>query len=326
MIGVHNRAARLTPPSGDFCPLCPPLAMPCAACGEDPAGTEWKWDPLRWELDPPCTEAEWRYLADTPGAPEVMTTQQCTYMNKLCRGCYNLRLPIMAKVRTRIRAKGGLEELQPSLKMRKEYEAAHQNDLLKNRAAKISGLQGAKDLNGQLCKLIVKDTETGRWTVELVDGERKAIKEANLSASEEIDMEWEVARIQHVQHAQHASNTAAQTDGKPVARPLGASTSWPKVKGIHPGAVVRLQNLKTTELNGRKGRCISFDNETGRWKVDLGDEYKSLKIENLAPAPGEKPPTRQSALEEKSAAVADGQRREALNARERHAEDYGWDS
>lgn len=295
--------------------------MPCAACGEDPTATEWKWDPLRWELDPPCTEAEWRYLADTPGAPEVMTAQQCAYMNKLCRGCYNLRLPIMAKVRTRIRAKGGLEELQPSLKMRKEYEAAHQADLLKNRGAKISGLHSADHLNGQLCRLVEKDAEKGRWTVELVDGERKAIKEANLSASEEIDMEWEAARIQYASK----NRTAAQTDGKPVARPLGTSTAWPKVKGIHPGAVVRLHNLKTKELNGRKGRCISFDNEAGRWKIDLGDEYKSLKTENLVPAPDEKPPTRQSALQEKNAAAADSERREALDARERHAEDYGWD-
>lgn len=111
---------------------------------------------------------------------------RCTYMNKLCRKCYNLRLPIMTKVQSRqgfwyefsktrsndslmslwrIRAKGGLEELEPSLKMRKahaagaipcasskckektggaaeisfrqEYDAAHQTDLLKNRAAWI---------------------------------------------------------------------------------------------------------------------------------------------------------------------------------------------
>ena len=30
-----------------------------------------------------------------------MLVPRCAYMNKLCRGCYNLRLPIMAKVRTR---------------------------------------------------------------------------------------------------------------------------------------------------------------------------------------------------------------------------------
>jgi len=224
-------------------------------------------------------------------------------------------------VQSRIRAKGGLEELEPSLKMRKEYDAAHQTDLLKNRAARIHGLQSAEHLNGQLCKLIVKDTEKGRWTVEFVDGEKKAIKEENLSASEEMDMEWEAARIKYA--AQNPK--AAHSDGKPVARPLGTNTVWPKVKGIHPGAVVRLQNLKTQELNGRKGRCISFDNEAGRWKIDLGDEYKSLKVENLVPAPDEKPPTRQSAMEERNAAAADSERREALNAREKHAEDYGWD-
>ncbi|CAK9011537.1 unnamed protein product [Durusdinium trenchii] len=294
--------------------------MPCPACGEDPSGTEWKWDPLRWELDPPCTEAEWRYLADSTGAPEVMTTQQCAYMKKVCRGCYNSRLLIMAKVQTRIRAKGGLEELDPSMKMRKEYEAAHANDLLKNRAAKIHGLQSADHFNGQVCRLIVKDSESGRWTVEFVNGEKKAIRESNLHASQDVDMEWEAARVEYA-----ASNsTSAQTDGKPVGRPLGTHTSWEK--GFHPGAVVFLQNLKTKELNGRKGRCISFNKEAGRYEVDLGDERKLLKIENLVPAPRDvKPPTRQTAQEERERAAAEHVRWEALNARERHAEEYGWD-
>ncbi|CAE7327181.1 unnamed protein product, partial [Symbiodinium sp. CCMP2456] len=242
--------------------------MPCAACGQDKETTEWKWDPLRWELDPPCTEAEWKYLSDTNGAPDFMALQQCSYMNKICRGCYNSRLLVMAKVKTRIRAVGGLEELQPSMKMRKEYEAAHQADLLKNRPAKIDGLQSAAELNGQLCRLLSRDAQTLRWTVELVSGDQKSIKEANLTASKDIDMEWEVSR-----QCPGSKATAAQMDGKPVARPLGSNTSWPKVKGIHPGAVVRLQNLVAKqELNGRKGRCISFDPEVGRWKVDLGDE------------------------------------------------------
>eukprot|EP00913_Durusdinium_trenchii_P027654 g25935.t1 len=185
--------------------------MPCPACGEDPSGTEWKWDPLRWELDPPCTEAEWRYLADSTGAPEVMTTQQCAYMKKVCRGCYNSRLLIMAK----------------------EYEAAHANDLLKNRAAKIHGLQSADHFNGQVCRLIV-------------NGEKKAIRESNLHASQDVDMEWEAARVEYA-----ASNsTSAQTDGKPVGRPLGTHTSWEK--GFHPGAVVFLQNLKTKAAVKRK--------------------------------------------------------------------------
>eukprot|EP00439_Symbiodinium_sp_Y106_P003476 s878_g1.t1 len=95
----------------------------CESGEQDKETTEWKWDPLRWELDPPCTEAEWKYLSDTNGAPDFMALQQCSYMNKICRGCYNSRLLVMAK------------ELQPSMKMRKDYEAAHQADLLKKRPA-----------------------------------------------------------------------------------------------------------------------------------------------------------------------------------------------
>merc|ERR1712125_274702 len=104
-------------------------------------------------------------------------------------------------------------------------------------------------------------------------------------------------------------------------RPLGSKTTWAKVKGIHPGAVVRLKDLTgAAELNGRKGRCISFDNETGRWKVDLGDGYKNIKQENLTPAPHEKPPTKQSAEAEIEQLGGDEARRAKLTEKERKAE------
>merc|ERR1719203_2377860 len=93
-------------------------------------------------------------------------------------------------------------------------------------------------------------------------------------------------------------NLGRPPEAKEAPRPLGQKTTWPKVKGIHPGAVVRLQGLSTAELNGRKARCISFNTDSGRWTVDLGDGQKALKQDNLVPAPGEKPPTRQSAAEE----------------------------
>merc|ERR1719422_488186 len=122
-----------------------------------------------------------------------------------------------------------------------------------------------------------------------------------------------------------------ENDGKPeterkaaeaTRRPLGQNTVWPKVKGIHPGAVVWLQGLSMPELNGRKGRCLTFNQDSGRWTVDLGDGQKALRIENLIPAAGEKPPTKQSAEAAKSLRVAS---KAEKSAKELHAESYGWD-
>merc|ERR1712113_1257295 len=109
-------------------------------------------------------------------------------------------------------------------------------------------------------------------------------------------------------------------------RPVGEKTAWPKIKGIHPGAVVRLHDLKSVpQLNGRKGRLTTFDEETGRWKVDLGDEYKNIKVDNLTPAPGEKPPSKATAEADKKEAAAIAEKRAAMSAREVYAQDYGWD-
>mmetsp|Transcript_64472 Transcript_64472/g.167576 ORF Transcript_64472/g.167576 Transcript_64472/m.167576 type:complete len:306 (-) Transcript_64472:143-1060(-) len=304
--------------------------MPCPACGKEPVGTEWKSDPLRWELDPPCSEAEWSYLADLPQAPAIMSEQKCAYMNNICRGCYSERLEVMARVKSRIRSKGGIEEMKPTRRMRQKWEEEHAHDLVGSRPAKIVGLQSATavQLNGQYCKLLTKDAQTERWTVELITGEQKSIKESNLEVSKDIDSEYELAKGRFLFESMKAGPNAGgkkQADSE-ERRPLGQKTAWPKVKGIHPGAVVRLQGLTSApEMNGRKGRCISFDPEVGRWKVDLGDEYKALKVDNLAPAPGEKPPTRQSAEEDKKAQVDTAARKAGMSAKELYAESYGWE-
>lgn len=299
--------------------------MPCPCCKLDLELTEWKSDPLRWDLDPPCSEAEWNYLRELHGAPECMETTQCSYMNKICRGCFNTRFGIMARVQSKIRSKGGLHMLQPTERMKKEYEEAHAHDLLIKRAAKIHGLQSvaAAGLNGQVCRLLSKDLDSGRWTVELVDGEQKSIKEDNLSASKDIDLEWEIQQIEHLKLNPDPKDKNNECTAS--VRPLGSATQWPKVKGIHPGAVVKIKGLTgAVELNGRTARCISFNAETGRWKIDLGDDFKSLKTYNLIPSPTDKSPTKDSALAEKKA-----QQASSINvipdAREVYAQDYGWD-
>lgn len=262
-----------------------------------------------------------------PGAPDyVVQNKFALHMNNVCRGCYNDRLTITIKIRDKIREMGGLEELNPTRKVRQEYEAAHEFDKRSGRAGRIHGMlsDAGQILNGKYCKLVQLDTESKRWTVELIDGEKKALKEENLECSKEVDHEHGMAKVKlMMEKPQAAMSGGYQSSDK---RPLGTKTTWAKVKGIHPGAVVRLKDLTgAAELNGRRGRCISFDNETGRWKIDLGDGHKNLKPDNLRPAPHEKPPTKQSAEAEIAEMGLNETRRAKLTEKERAAEDYGWE-
>jgi len=299
--------------------------MPCPACGKDPPGTAWKPDPLRWDLDPPCFRQEWEYVAALPGAPDyVVENDFSLHMNNVCRGCYSERLNIAVKIREKIRERGGLEELNPTKQIRQEYEAAHAFDKRVGRPAKIHSMQSeaGKALNGKLGRLKEKDKESMRWTVELLDGTLKAIREDNLECSKAIDDEHDMEKAKMMRNG-YSQESMQPPEAK---RPLGSQTTWQKVKGLHPGAVVRLKGLTgATELNGRKGRCISFDPEAGRWKIDLGDGYKNIKQDNLTPAPNEKPPTKASAEADKADLNFEENRRSKLTEQERAAEDYGWD-
>lgn len=109
---------------------------------------------------------------------------------------------------------------------------------------------------------------------------------------------------------------------------LLAGSFWHSVEARSPSLGARPSLLRgASELNGRKGRCISFDGQSGRWKVDLGDDYKSIRPENLDPSPGERPPTRESAQQEKGALAKEQvvSVEPKLTVSERHAKDYGWD-
>jgi len=246
--------------------------------------------------------------------------------NSICRGCYSKRMEVRRLVNG-IRERGGLTEFSPPEEVQKKFDEEQAQIPRPGRGAQICGLtseEGSK-LNGSLCKLMQRE-DTGRWTVQLVPGDTKALKEENLTCSPEIDSKYRIAYLEWATKNKEAALVAAARD--PDARPLGKHTSWPKVPGIHPGAVVRLQGLATIQLNGRKGRCISYDPHTERWKVDLGDEHKSIKYTNLAPC-REKPPTRQSAEEEKRqlGVVDDKKMRETdpnMDAREKFAQNYGW--
>jgi len=309
------------------------MAKTCPICKEERASTEWKPDPLKWEIKPEVNEDEWNFIAGCAGAPEYMARPFALSMNNICRGCYNDRCIILMKVREKIRELGGLEEMGPGKTERKRYEAEHKSDLLRNRAARIHGLtsEAGKALNGKFCMLQRQDEETKRWTVEMIDGTTKALKPENLEASKEIDGDFMLEKMKAVRDNPEVmksmfANITKNSEATNQQRPVGKATAWPKVKGIHPGAVIRIKGLTgATELNGRKGRCISFDQENGRWKIDLGNGYKNIKIENLVPAPTEKPPTKASAEAEEKEFETNESRRAKMTDSERAAEDYGWE-
>jgi len=248
--------------------------------------------------------------------------------NSICRGCFSLRMEVQRFVQD-VRDRGGLEACSPPEEVRKRFEQESAHLPRPGRGARIQGLtseQGAQ-LNGKFCKLSER-AETGRWMVQLLGGESKSIKEESLECSLEIDKEYQEAHFEWFKENKDTAlaDMMAQRAGQ---RPLGKHTSWPKVRGIHPGAVVRLQGLTSSALNGRKGRCISYDPTAERWKVDLGDEFKSIKPMNLVPATGEKPPTRQSAEAEKRqfGIVDEDQHRspdKQKTEQEKFAASYGW--
>ena len=60
-------------------------------------------------------------------------------------------------------------------------------------------------------------------------------------------------------------------------------TAWPMLK---KGDVVLTYKLQDVELNNRIGRIVTdYDERTGRWGVDFGDQQKRVRLRNVKPAP-----------------------------------------
>lgn len=242
------------------------------------------------------SEMEWKRLASLQGPPNcpckeyLNTVPFGLYDTKVCSYCYKVRNLIIPYLKSEIRDLIEQDDyLRPDQKLINEYEKSRECIVEKNRGAKLKGLKGAAELNGQYCKIVSKkNEETGRFEVELVDGTRKAIKEENLECNKDIDGEWIMAKGDWMRanpDLQAQNEKIKQQQEKIQFHQEG------KVKGIHPGAVVKIHGLKgAAELNGRLARCIELDKETRRWTVDLGDQRKSIKQDNLWPTVDEKPP------------------------------------
>lgn len=128
-------------------------------------------------------------------------------------------------------------------------------------AVAIHGLSAAgAHLNGASGVIRACDAESGRWHVEFVSGELKAIRSENLRAS-----------------GVQASSPACSSSGV-----------------LRPGDRVRLGGLSGAKhLNGLNGVVQSFDSDAQRWTVALEGpepgELKAVRAENLQPLAGAAP-------------------------------------
>lgn len=143
---------------------------------------------------------------------------------------------------------------------------------------RLHGLKGAAHLNGLTGELVALDAATGRWKVRLPpppgpavpgrSGEVKALKPDNLEC---------ISPSKNYQ----AETSSASANGRPPASHAPKQTKKPA--NLEPGATVELHSLKgAAHLNGLKGKLLSHDATTDRWKVRLDKgEVKALRADNL---------------------------------------------
>lgn len=134
--------------------------------------------------------------------------------------------------------------------------------LLPGRRAIVVGLQRSPELNGIVVTLEHFDPGEGRWRVRFPDGGARALRPTNLDALKVVTT---------------ASGRESQ-DGfeLPVEALAIKSGVWVKIHGLRSEA--------GKSLNGKIGQVIELDSASGRILVDVNDEAKLLKAENLKKA------------------------------------------
>lgn len=125
----------------------------------------------------------------------------------------------------------------------------------------ISGLSGAKELNGKEGNIVCKDASTGRYTVNVDDVGQKNLKPENLA---------KVAKV-------------TSTEEKPKFAP-GAPPELQET-GFQVGDQVRVGGLNgAKDLNGKVGVIFGYDKEAGRYILEFeGDGQKKIQKGNMVP-------------------------------------------
>lgn len=117
-----------------------------------------------------------------------------------------------------------------------------------------------------------------------------------------------------------AARPAAAAAAEPKAQPAqaGRGSDWGKMElerrrlaegfrsGFEEGATVELQGLKgAAELNGKRGRLVSWNSQSLRWNVEVEGVVKALNPSNLVPVAGPPAAEEQPAAEPEAEAAAE---------------------
>lgn len=116
---------------------------------------------------------------------------------------------------------------------------------------RVHSLKSAPQLNGQHGTCEQWSEDTGRWRIRIANGETKALKPENLSFERD------------------------DTEPKSEQR----NSAWQE--RLRKGVAVQVVGL-TPDMNGMRGTCEAWDDDSGRWEVTLSNgSWRALKPENL---------------------------------------------
>lgn len=149
----------------------------------------------------------------------------------------------------------------------------------------VRGLQGAAQHNGKHGKVAEYDGGSGRYVVELDDGETLRIKHENLLQRASV----EVTGMQSQTGMQHNGRQGDiegfdESSGRYHVRLATQVVALQPANVILPkGARGRVVGLNSgAQYNGRVGKVLDFDREAGRYTVELdGSNQLRVKLANL---------------------------------------------
>jgi len=153
---------------------------------------------------------------------------------------------------------------------------------------KIHGLQAKPELNDQVGFAVSYDETTGRYNVKVPDGSTTALQPKNLEpvagdnprsigVAAQNSLMSTLRDLQGMRDRKTTENAAEN-----VADEQKVDVFNFLMSKFEPEAQVELHSLRAEENNGKRGRLVSYNTETGRWLVELGDGvFFKLKPANL---------------------------------------------
>jgi len=167
---------------------------------------------------------------------------------------------------------------------KRSRRAAERPDVLPSGTeVRVRGLQGAPQHNGKAGRVEDYDESTGRYTVQLSDGDVLRIKHTNLLQTvqaevvnmQKIELNGKDARIEAYDEERGRYHAAVNGTGKVALQPNNLI--------LPVGARAQIVNLtKGTQWNSKVGKVLEYDRQEGRYLVQMSEEQQlRVKLENL---------------------------------------------